>query len=187
LFFKTTKIQPEMKFLELARERYSCRKYKADPVEREKLEYILEAGRVAPSACNNQPWKIFVIEGKSNLEKIYPVYNRPFFKEAPVILVICGDHELSWKRADGKDHCDVDASIITDHMTLAATDCGLATCWICNFDRQKSVEILQLPANQEPVAILTLGYPESKGNENRHDTQRKALNDIVQWNSNLKL
>ncbi len=176
-----------MAFLELARKRFSCRKYKADPVEKEKLEYILEAGRLAPSACNNQPWKIFVISGKEQLEMMHPVYGRPFFKEAPVLLVICGDHSASWKRADGKDHCDIDAAIITDHMTLAASDQGLGTCWICNFDKLKCAEVLDLSENIEPIAILTLGYPsDAKMTENR-DRQRKSLNEIVEWEIKRKL
>jgi nitroreductase len=170
-----------MSFINLAKRRYSCRTYQPGPVQQEKLEGVLEAGRVAPSACNYQPWKIFVIQKPENLKKIHEAYQRDWFRQAPVVLVICGDHSQSWKRKDGKDHCDVDIAIIADHLTLAATDAGLATCWICNFNRQKCVEILQLPDNLEPLVMLSLGYPADEADPNRHERLRKKMPEIIQW------
>ncbi len=168
-----------MTFFDIARNRYSCRKYKPDPVEDEKLNYILECGRVAPSACNYQPWKIFVVREKSKLEAIHQVYRRDWFWRAPVVIIICGDHQQSWKRADGKDHCDVDIAIIADHMTLAATEQNLATCWICNFDRGKCTEVLHLPDHLEPIVILSLGYPADKADPERHSRLRKDPGEII--------
>lgn len=167
-----------MTFLELAKKRYSSRKYLPRPVEDAKLEYILECGRIAPSAANFQPWHIVIIRDKERIAKISEVYPRDWFREAQVILVLCGDHQTSWKRPDGKDHCDVDVAIITDHITLAAAEQGLATCWICHFDARKCSEILQLPAHIEPIVILTLGYPGDTADTPRHNN-RKTLQEII--------
>jgi nitroreductase len=168
-----------MNFLELAKLRYSCRSYSPEPLEEHKLMYVLEAGRVAPSAANFQPWEVIVLQSGPMLELIHPVYPREWFMKAPVVIVICGDHSQSWKRADGKDHCDIDIAIITDHMTLAAAEAGLGTCWICNFNAQLCKSILQLPEHLDPMVILSLGYPMDSDSD-RH-MKRKALNDIVHW------
>lgn len=171
-----------MDFLELARKRYSVRKFTSQIPEKEKLMSVLEAGRIAPSAVNFQPWHFVVITEKEALENIYTVYHKDWFNAAPVVIVVCGNHEKSWKRkADGKDFCDVDISIAVDHMTLEATNLGLGTCWVCNFDKQKCIDVLDLPENIEPIVILPLGYPADKVDENRHETKRFKLNEIVHW------
>jgi nitroreductase len=90
-------------FLELARNRYSCRNFDARPVEADRLEQVLEAGRIAPSAANMQPWHFFVIHKTGDLEKIRGAYHRDWFRTAPCVIVVCGDHGRSWKRKDGKD------------------------------------------------------------------------------------
>ncbi len=168
-----------MNFLELAKQRYSSRKYKNKEIKEDKLHYVLEAGRIAPSANNTQPWLFIVVKSK-NLEKLQDCYHREWFNSAPVYIVICGNHQQSWKRAnDGKDHCDVDASIATDHMTLAATEKKLATCWVCNFDKEMVINVIKLPDHIEPIAILSLGYPDDEVNINRHETKRKKFNDVV--------
>ena len=166
-------------FLELARSRYSLRSYLEKPIEKEKLDYILECGRVAPSAANFQPWTIKVLEDKSSIDSISVVYPREWFKTAAVVLVICSDHQLSWKRPDGKDHCDIDAAIITDHITLAAAEQGLGSCWICHFDAGQCAAFLHLPDHIEPIVILTLGYPADTSDTPRHHN-RKSYDEIVQ-------
>lgn len=170
------------KFLELAKKRYSVRNYLETPVEQEKLDYILECGRVAPSAANNQPWHIIVVTDPSLRKRLASTYNRSWFLQAPVVLVICGDHPAAWKRADGKDHTDVDVSIIVDHMTLAAAELDLGTCWICNFDAGLCTEILQLPAGIEPIAYLPVGYPGKEPDDRTRHLARKGLDEIVHWN-----
>ena len=170
-----------MSFLSLAKQRYSSRSFKPKAVEEEKLLQILEAGRIAPSAKNNQPWYFVVIRDKENLKQITECYQRPWLQEAPVIIVICGDHSKSWRRQDGKDHCDIDIAIAIDHMTLAATDLGLSTCWICKFDVMKCDSILNLPDDIEAIALLPVGYPADSTNSSRHDTLRRPLSDIVHW------
>lgn len=168
-----------MTFLELAGKRYSCRKYDSRPVEREKLEKILEAGRIAPSAVNKQPWRFHVFTNKESLNEFYGVYHREWFRTAPCVIAICGDHRESWKRKDGKDHCDTDIAIATDHMTLQAAELGLATCWICNFDPEKTREALELPGHQEPMVLIPVGYPLDSPDPERHRTKRKTLEEIV--------
>lgn len=170
-----------MDFLDLAKHRYSSRKYKDKEIEQEKLDYVLEAGRIAPSANNAQPWVFIVIKGK-NKDKLRACYHREWFNFAPVYIVICGNHEQSWKRAaDGKDHCDIDVSIATDHMTLAATQKGLATCWVCNFDKNMVVDLLKLPEHIEPIAILPLAYPDDEANQDRHGQRRKKTGEVVYY------
>ncbi len=170
-----------MTFLELAKSRYSLRKYQPRPVEEEKLNYILECGRVAPSAANFQPWEIFVVREEEMRSLISTTYSRKWLKEAPVILVFCGDHQAGWKRPDGKDHTDIDVAIIVDHMTLAAAEQGLGTCWICHFDARKCSEILQLPEHLEPIVLLPLGYPGDTPEYHADHLKRKALPEIVKY------
>ncbi len=169
-----------MKFIELAKIRYSCRNYDGKQIEDEKLNQVLEAGRIAPSAVNFQPWQFVVIREAVNLDKIRSTYHREWFASAPCVIVALGNHEQSWKRkGDGKDHCDIDVAIALDHMTLQAAEVGLATCWVCNFDKQKLIEELNLPEHLEPVALLPVGYPLTKPDVNRHESKRKALNEVV--------
>ena len=98
------------------------------------------------------------------------------------MIVICADHAASWKRKeDGKDHADVDVAITTDHMTLQATELGLATCWVCNFYVEKTRELLKLPKHLEPVVILPLGYPRDAADPARHNEKRKPLSEIVTY------
>ncbi|KMQ49876.1 Nitroreductase family protein [Chitinispirillum alkaliphilum] len=166
-----------MEFSELLDKRYSVRSYKSDDVEEEKLLKVLDAGRRAPSAVNNQPWFFIVCSKEETKAKLRHVYDREWFVAAPVIIAVCIDREVSWKRKDGKDYGDVDAAIALDHMTLQAAELGLGTCWIGNFYADKASEALNLPSHVEPLAFTPLGYPDQlpakKG--------RKSLEDIVCW------
>jgi len=168
-------------FLEIAKNRYSCRNFKSDEIPDEQLYKLLEAFRIAPSAVNYQPWHLIVIKDQKNKESIYSTYQRDWIKSAPVLLIACGDHSVAWKRKDGKDHTDVDISIAVDHLTLQATQLGLATCWVCNFDRELLSKTLDLPDNIEPIVIIPLGFPDDKGDPDRHIVKRKPLIDIVHW------
>jgi nitroreductase len=173
-----------MDFIQLAKQRYSCRKYTTQTVEKEKLLHILEAGRIAPSAANFQPCHFIVLQDKNKLERMHTCYPREWIKQAPVIIVICSDHSKVWKRSyDGKDVSDIDAAIAIDHMTLAATDIGLSTCWVCAFDPAKCREILNLPPEIEPIALLPLGYPEDQPDVTRHAKLRKPLESLIHWES----
>jgi nitroreductase len=170
-----------MSFIELAKKRYSVRNYQNTPVEEEKIIQVLEAGRVAPTAKNYQPFYFVVVQNEELKQKIAPVYSRDWIMQAPVLIVICGDHSKSWRRADGKDHCDIDAAIAIDHMTLAAAELGLGTCWVCAFNAMQCHKILGLPPHIETIALLPLGYPAEEAGQERPAMKRRELKDIVCW------
>lgn len=167
-----------MNFLDLAKRRYSARNYQSRPVEPEKIQAILQAGRVAPTACNNQPQKILVIQSPEGLAKIAKAY-KPV--SAPAALIICADHQESWHRSyDGKDSADIDASIVTDHMMLCAADLGLDSVWLCAFKPAILREEFNIPDHFEPINILLLGYSAvGAPSADRHETLRKPLSETV--------
>jgi len=160
-------------------QRCSIRQFQERPVEREKLLYVLEAARVAPSACNLQPWQLIVIEDRQLIAKIAP----PWVAEskAPHMMVACGDHRQAWRRRDGKGFCDVDVAIAVDHMTLAAAELGLGTCWICSFDAFRCALMLQIPDHLEAMVLLPIGYPAETRSADRHRDERKPLKKLVAW------
>ena len=167
-----------MSFIDLAKKRYSVRNYKNLPVEKEKILQVIEAARIAPSAVNFQPWHFIVVTSEEMKSKIAETYSRDWFRKAPAIIVVCGDHSSSWKRNDGKDHCDIDVAIAVEHMTLAAADMGLGTCWVCAFDAAKCHQVLDLPENLEVIALLPIGYP---ADDQVPQKKRKSINEIVSW------
>lgn len=167
-----------MNFLELAKKRYSVRKYESKKVEEEKLLKILEAGRIAPTGANRQPQRLIVIQEKDGLEKLKKGAN---LYEAPLAIIVCVDHITTWKRPfDGKDIADIDVSIVTDHMMLQATELGLGTLWVCYFDSSIIRKEFNIPDNVEPVNILGVGYAAGEpASPNRHDKLRKSLEETV--------
>lgn len=171
-----------MDFLELAKKRYSVRKYESKKVEEDKLIKILEAGRVAPTGANTQPQRIIVVQKEEGLEKLKKGAN---VYGAPLALIICADHNVAWKRPfDSKVITDIDASIVTDHMMLEATDLGLGTVWICYFEPNAIKKEFNLPENVEPVNILAVGYAKDESvSPDRHDKARNPLESIVFYES----
>lgn len=166
-----------MDFLELTRKRFSARSYKPDAVEQEKLDYIMECARLAPSAVNYQPWHFLLIKSEVQRQKMQQCYNREWFAGAPVYIVVCVDSAAAWARkADNKNHGDIDAAIAAEHICLAATALGLGSCWVCNFD----VELLQanfrLPAGRCPVAVIPVGYVDEMP---ERSSTRKGVDEIV--------
>ena len=166
-------------FIKLAQERYSCREFDSErPVTKNIVEAIVEGARLAPSAVNRQPWTFVAVTDRSMRERIL-AKSRPAFLEAPVLLVACGHHESAWHRpSDGKDHTDVDVSIAVEHICLAATAAGLATCWVCSFDVESTCDALGLPENVEPVALIPLGYAKTS---DIPEKRRKSLDEILKW------
>jgi len=168
-----------MEFAQLIKKRFSVRKFKEQEIEKEKLMQVLEAGRLAPSAVNFQPWHFVVVKDKDKLAELHTTYHRDWFKEAPMVIVVCADHSQSWKRGnDGKDSADIDAAIAIDHMTLMAAELGLGTCWVCNFEGMACSKLLHLSDDVEPIALLPIGYPDTLPKEKK----RKALEEIVHLN-----
>ncbi len=161
-----------MKFSELCKSRFSARSYLEKSVEREKLDAVLEAGRLAPTAANKQPQKVIVVNGTDKLSDAADLYG------APIALIVCADKNTAWKRPfDGKNTADIDASIVTDHMMLAAADLGLDSVWICYFKPDVLRCILNIPDNLEPINILAIGY----SGEKPAKMVRKPLDDLVVW------
>ena len=106
-----------MNFLDLVKARYSVRSYRPQAVEREKVEYLLECARLAPSAVNFQPWRFFVVASDARREALRRCYHREWFAEAPLCIAVCVDESVSWKRkSDGHDHADIDAAIAAEHI-----------------------------------------------------------------------
>lgn len=148
-----------MTFRDLAEARFSLRNYDSRPVEQEKIDRLLECVRLAPSAVNFQPCVFYVVTDQVLLAQLQDCYNRDWFKTAPMCIVACGNHQQAWHRKlDGKDHTDIDVAIAVDHLTLAAVDMGLGSCWICNYDAQKCAQVLDLLEGVEPIAMVPIGY-----------------------------
>lgn len=167
-----------MEFIELVKTRRSERNYTSQEVEQSKLDYILECARLAPSAVNFQPWHFLIVKSEEGKEKVGKCYNRDWIQTAPMYIIVCGDTNLSWKRKlDGKDHCDIDLAIATEHICLAAAEQGLGTCWVCNFNVELCCKEFNLPSNLYPAVIIPIGY--SAGKETKI-TSRKAIDDITE-------
>lgn len=170
-----------MEFLELVQKRYSCRNFKDKEVEKEKIQKILEAGRLAPTACNFGPQRILVITDKEKVENLKECTRFTF--DAPVILVVCYDKNESWKRKyDGQDEGIVDCSIVSTHMMLQITELGLGSTWVGAFNPCKAREILNIPDNLEIVNLLPFGYPAEDDIPSAMHEKRKELDEIVYWN-----
>lgn len=166
-----------MKMLDLVKTRHSVRKYLPVPVERAKLDYVMECVRLAPSAVNFQPWKFAVVTEGERLAALKEAYLREWISTVPCIIVACADHRESWHRpSDGKDHADIDVAIAVEHLCLAAAEMGLGTCWVCNFDVPRCCEALGLPTGVEPVALVPIGYP---ANTEIPEKKRKPMEDIL--------
>ncbi len=166
-----------MAFIDLVKNRFSVRGFQSRAVEREKLDVVLEAARFAPSAVNRQPWKFFVVTDANVLAALGETYTRDWFRSAPMCIVACGNHTEAWHRADGKDHCDIDVAIAVEHIVLAAAEQGLGTCWVCNFDAVKCAEILSLPVDVEPIALIPIGYASVEN----HEKVRKSSDEIIEY------
>ena len=171
-----------MSFIDIAKTRYACRKYQNRKVEKEKLDKILEAAQVAPTAANCQPQKLIVLQEKESLEKLSKAAG---IYDAPLAIIVCGDINRAWTRPfDGKKHHDIDTSIVTDHMMLQATELGLGTVWVCYFKPDIIREEFHLPDNLEPISILVIGYPQGEAaSPDRHAKTRLPLEAYVSYES----
>jgi nitroreductase len=165
-------------FLDLARRRFSVRKYHERPVDRRQIDYILEAARVAPTAVNYQPFRIIVVDSSEGMRKLAA---GAMTNGAPLAFIVCADTEKAFRRPmDGKSMSDIDASIITDHMMLAATDQGLGTLWMTYFDPKIIREEFNIPEKLEPLNILLAGHSALEAaSPKRHDRMRLRMEELV--------
>jgi len=170
-----------MDFEKLIQNRYSCRHYSDQIIEDSVLTKVLEAARLAPTASNRQPFQIIIIQTKGQSEELLKVYPRDWFVQPPLILSVCCEPEIGWRRKkyDDESYAVVDAAIVVDHITLQAADLGLGTCWIGDFDPQAARDFLRLPDEVTPVAFTPLGYPLDQPNPKR----RKDLKDLVRYDT----
>ena len=170
-----------MDFLELAKERYSCRYFSDKKIEQEKIDKILEAARLAPTGINSQSQRILVLTDKEELAKLSEC--TPYGWNAPLVFLICYDKNESWKRkSDGFDGGSQDICIVTTHMMLEVTDLGLGSTWIGAFDPIRTREIYNVPENFEISAILPVGYPSEEAHPSRLHDDRKPIEEIAFYN-----
>lgn len=169
-----------MNFIDIAKRRCSVRRYTAQRVETQKLERILEAAHVAPTAANRQPVHLIAVqseEGLAKIRKAAEIYG------APLAILVCADHDQAWVRPfDQKQTGDIDASILTDHMMLQATELGLGTVWVCYFEPDVLRQEFDLPANLEPINILAIGYSDdSAADTDRFQSTRIPMSQLVSF------
>ena len=171
-----------MSFIQLAKERYSVRKFSDKKVEKEKLDLILEAGRVAPTAVNYQPQRILVIENDEGLAKLKACTRYHF--DAPLALLVCYDSTISWKREhDKEDQGSIDASVVATHMMLQIHELGLGSTWVGNFNLDIIKKEFNLPEYLVPVVLLPMGYPSSDLVPSKFHDKRYDIKDTVFFNS----
>lgn len=172
----------QMEYYELILSRESIRNYAPDrPVPKQILEKILNAGRLAPSACNLQPWKFLVVSSSEMLNKVRACYSRDWFKDAPHILIVVGLKGLAWIRScDGYNSIETDVAIALTHIILAAENEGIATCWIEAYDPVILRGALDLPDNQVVFGITPLGYPKPDFKKTREKI-RKDPDEIFKF------
>ena len=167
-----------MNFLDLAKKRYSVRKYTDQAVSEDSMTQILEAGRVAPTAANKQPYHIIAVRSKEGLSKIAKTGN---IHGAPLAFIVCANASETWVRPfDGKNLADVDATIVTTHMLMQATQLELGSLWVCFFDPSVIKKEFALPDGFEPLNILAVGHAnEEPLSPDRHDQTRKSKEQTV--------
>jgi nitroreductase len=166
-----------VEFSELVARRYSVRAYRPDPVEDDKVRQVLEAARLAPTAANHQPIQFIVNHTDQRRADLKRIYHREWFLQAPLVICVCAVPAQAWVRRDGKNYAWVDATIVMDHLILAAASLGLGTCWVAAFDPQAAREVLGLPDDVEPVAFTPLGYPADQAGVK----ERKPLAELVRY------
>ena len=166
--------------LDVVRDRYSCRSFKAEQVSKEQLDYILEAGRLAPTAKNLQEQHIYVCQSPESLAKIDEVTRSRY--GAPTCLVITWDTENTYVYPGEKYNSGAeDATIVATHITLATQAIGLGSCWVNAFDPDKLHQLLELPTNERILMILSLGIPSESAKPSSRHADRKPIEETVTY------
>jgi len=164
--------------MEAIRLRKSVRAFENRPVEEEKLRAVLEAARLAPSASNRQEWRFVVVRDPETRKKLVPAArDQAFVGEAPVVIVCCAETD-NHRMTCGQLCYPIDVAIAIDHMTLAATELGLGTCWIGAFYEDQVKKLLGIPDAVRVVELLPLGYP---ADPSPKEKSRKPLEQLVHW------
>lgn len=169
-----------MNFTELAKARYSCRKFSEAPVEKDKIEQIIEAGIASPTAVNKQPYKIWVMESEEAQKNISQITKYIF--GAKLFFVVGSDKESAWiRKYDQRNFGDVDTSIVATHMMLAIHDLGLGTTWVGYFDAPKLQEMYPEMKGYNLVAIFPVGYPAHDAAASASHSSRKGIEEVVSY------
>ncbi len=169
-----------MEFREVVKNRYSCKKFSGDKVAPEKIEAILEAGRVAPTAKNLQEQHVYVVQSEEMLAKIDAL--TPCRYNAPTVLVVAFDkNNVFTYPGEKRDSGVEDATIVATHMILAAEDEGVDSCWVNFFDPDKAAEALGLPENEEVLMLMDLGYAAEGAGPLPNHASRKPLEETVTY------
>ena len=164
--------------MDLARARYAVRNYAQTPVEQAKIDSILAAGQLAPTAKNVQPQHIYVLQSAEAIAKINELTRCAY--HAPIVFLVCYNTDLVWNK-DGANSGDMDCSIVGTHMMMEATELGLGTCWVKWFDPEQVAAAFALPANHKPSFLMPCGYPSDDAQPNAHHYNRKPLTETVTY------
>jgi nitroreductase len=168
-----------MEFLEVVQTRRSVRAYKPDPIRIDVLRRVFDAARAAPSANNEQPWLFLLIKDAAQRRRLAELAaDQMFIAEAPVVVVCCGRRYVDRWSWIGPHMYLVDCAIAMDHLTLAARDAGLGTCWIGAFDHEAIKQAVPVPPGHDVVMLTPLGYPAARDAFHESRT-RRPLSDIA--------
>ena len=171
-----------MDFLELAKQRYSERYFDSRPIEQEKLDRILEAGRIVPTACNYQPQKFFLIRSETARAKQKTVTH--FHYNVPLMILVCYDAETAWRNPRDRwydNYCsgEQDATIVATTMMYEAEELGVHSVWLRGFDSQELAETFDIPKNHIPVMMFAMGYASDMTKPSPWHFQRKPIEETV--------
>jgi nitroreductase len=170
-----------MDFTRVITGRESIRSYDPTrPLDKPVLERILDAGRMAPSAANRQPWRFVVVSSREMLTQVRRSYQKPWFQDAPHILIVVGRTSEAWSRQDGWNSIETDLAIAMDHMVLAAENEGVATCPVSSFDPSVVRSALGLGSDERVYVMSPLGYARP-GFTKKGQKQRKTLSEVVKY------
>lgn len=169
-----------MEFNTVIKNRYSVRSFTGERVKKETLEKILNAGHLAPTGCNFQPQRIYVMNTPEAIEKLRECTHSHF--GAPTALLVCYNRDECWTRKhDGALSGPIDASIVTTHMLLAAENEGIGCTWIMNFDPYKMKEVFNIPENIIPVALLVMGYASEDAMPHPYHSRFRDMEETVKY------
>ena len=167
-----------MEFDKVIQDRFAVRSFKSDKLESEKIELILNAGRMAPTAKNLQPQKIYVVQSEEGLKKIDNV--TPCRYGAPVCLLVCSDKDVAWSNGEYSSY-EMDASIVATFMMLKATSIGIDNIWVRMFDREKVSQEFGLDNNIIPICIIPIGYRSDNCITSPNHNKRKDISEFVEY------
>lgn len=168
-----------MDFEKLTKERYSLRKYENRPVEKDKLNLILESARLAPTAKNYQPHHLLVLESEAARMKADGCMGCHF--NAPLMIIVSYDDSKAWVREDGQCFGEVDATIVATHMLLQAADIGVGSCYVGVFDKKALQQSFEELSGLSPTAVLCFGYPAEGAHPSRLHTDRRSMDEMVKY------